>query len=173
MSGKIFADKGPDAFSFHGRTDRREWLWLTIQCGAMTYLAGLIPIVGPFLAIPFIVRLVAASSRRLHDSELSAWLLAVPVTLVCSAMGLFLALQASGLADYGRLMGGALPSEVTLDRMIVLASSYSELRGPTAIEWIPIVLWWLASFSILVIFLAVLVAPGARGPNRYGEAGRR
>jgi len=179
MGGKVAGDKGPDFFSFHGRAGQGEWLWGMIQSTIVGVLAGGIPYIGLILTLPLTIRLVAVSTRRMHDLKLSGWLQLVPMVCMAATIALFLGFQQFGLADYRHVLGldaldtDLFPTEPTLSELLSVPSRYRELGGISPMEWIPIAMYWVSGLGYLILYGAMLFAPGTNGPNCYGEADRQ
>jgi uncharacterized membrane protein YhaH (DUF805 family) len=171
MSGKVAGHQGPGFFSFHGRAGQGEWLWGMVQSTLVGVLAGAIPVFGPILAVLFTIRLIAVSSRRLHDLKLSAWLQILPMALMATTAALFFAFQTFGLADYSRILGldALAGAEPTLSELLSIPVAASDLSGVSLAEGIPIAAYWISSLAFLVLYGAMLLTPGTNGPNCYGE----
>lgn len=75
MAGRVIGVQGPDPRSFHGRAGRGEWWRLTLLNAVVSAILGLIPGVGPLLAIPWQITMLAVSVRRLHDLGRSGYYL--------------------------------------------------------------------------------------------------
>jgi uncharacterized membrane protein YhaH (DUF805 family) len=170
MSGKVEGHKGPGRVSFHGRAGRGEWLRIagvSIILGAI--VTSLSPAAGLVLSVPFTLMLLAVSSRRLHDLQLSGWLQAIPMAVMLADVGLFLAFQQFGLADFKSMLGGDLSASGVMN----LPAKLPDIGSLTVSQWIPIGLWFVAMLGYLVLYGVLIFRPGDGGPNAYGEADKR
>jgi hypothetical protein len=176
MSGKVEGHRGPGSFSFHGRAGQGEWLWAFGQSLAVGVFASFIPNIGFLIALPWTVRFIAVSTRRLHDMGLSGWLQLAPMALTAATPALFLAFQTYGLADYGPLLGEGnhLPgAEITMSELLSLPARHTNLLALPPLAALPMALYWLAAISYIVLYAGLLLVTGANGPNAFGEADRR
>jgi uncharacterized membrane protein YhaH (DUF805 family) len=185
MSGKIEGHKGPGRFSFHGRAGRGEWLRLMAMATILgAIVTALSPTVGLVMSVPYTLIVLAVSSRRLHDLQLSGWLQVGPMLLTAAAIGLIVAFDQYGLADLGRFVvepDGMTPigiqpldkPEPTLRQILSVPTQFGNLKGLNAMEAVVIGVYWIAMAAWLWLYGALLFSPGNSGPNAYGEADRR
>jgi uncharacterized membrane protein YhaH (DUF805 family) len=170
MSGKVEGHKGPGRFSFHGRAGRGEWLRIMAVSTILGAIAtALSPAAGIVLSVPFTLMLLAVSSRRLHDLQLSGWLQTIPMAVMLADVGLFFAFQQFGLADFKPMLGGSLSATGVMN----LPTKLQDLGSVTLTQWIPIGLWIVAMLGYLVLYGVLIFRSGDGGPNVYGEADKR
>ncbi len=146
MTDRVLLYKGPGAISFHGRAGRREWL---IGFGVNTLIGtviGALSTIGPLLSLPWMVAVLAVTSRRLHDMGRPGWLQLVPMGLFALALGLYAVVDPAGFAALRD--GGDL--SWPLDPVL----------GATAA---------VVCAGYLVFYLWVGSTNGDPGPNCYGE----
>jgi uncharacterized membrane protein YhaH (DUF805 family) len=165
MGGKVEGHKGPGIMSFHGRAGQGEWVWGFVTSTVGAAFVGLVPFVGPILSLTWTIRMIAYSTRRLHDLKQSGWLQLIPMALTVLSFGLFAAFTYFGLADFSRFStdGGTVPDISRLENF---------QGGLTLMEAIPIGLSWISVGAWVFLYGAMLVTPGTNGPNPYGEADR-
>jgi uncharacterized membrane protein YhaH (DUF805 family) len=148
--------EGPGRFSFRGRASRWEYCKQLLLCsfvlgvGSTSAAAAVIGAFGGII-------MTAVTSRRLHDLTRSGWLQVIPwLPLVLAAA---VTSFASPLSPLHRAASGNVAP--------VIASLAKGEGSPLEIFSTVLFGTWLVLGTIFQLWL--LFAPGAKGPNLYGE----
>jgi uncharacterized membrane protein YhaH (DUF805 family) len=140
MAGKVAGHKGPGFGSFKGRAGRGEWwsslIWNSVIGGGVAVVPG----IGAVLSLPWIVGLLAATTRRLHDLKRSGWWQLAPIAVGALAFGLYVYARNAGRTHF------TVPEEWT-------AAAFS-----------------VAALAYLGFYAWIGLAAAKPGPNCYGEA---
>lgn len=80
MADKIVLYRGPGTISFYGRARQREWLVGFFVNTLLGVVIGVLSSIGPVLALPWVVAVLAVTTRRLHDIGHSGWWQLVPMS---------------------------------------------------------------------------------------------
>jgi len=147
--------EGPGRYSFRGRAGRWEYGKQLLLCafvlgvGSKSGAASLIAVLGAML-------MTAVTSRRLHDLTWSGWLQVIPwLPLIVAA----LLTPSSPMSPlHAATSGNVAP---------VIANLAKGEGSPLEMFGATLVVAWLVFGSIFQLWL--LFAPGAEGPNLYGE----
>ena len=131
---------GAEPGSFHGRASRGAWSAAVGLNGLIAIFVVAIPGPGWILATPWMLAVVAATTRRLHDLGHSGWLQAIPIGIIVVLVAVSLSLAAMGVLD---------------------------LSDPTSPLFQTLV--WIAIFSGAAFLGWLGCARGTSGPNPYGE----
>lgn len=92
-------------FTAQGRIGRKDfWVGFLIIL-AISFVTGMIPVIGQIIGIVLIWPQVCIHAKRLHDMGLTGWLMAIPfaVSLVC----FIAAVIVGGPAMFGAMSGDA------------------------------------------------------------------
>lgn len=146
MTDKVVIYKGPGAISFHGRAQRREWLIGVAVNIFIGSLIGSLSSIGPILSLPWIIVVLAVTSRRLHDLGRSGWFQLIPMAVFALFIALCAILEPAALKDgnFQFDLGGPGHGIVTAGFLTVLA-------------------------VYLAFYVWLAGVPGTPGPNCYGE----
>ena len=87
---------------FSGRASRSEYWWFFLFTIIARVLAGLIPGVGFIVGLALLLPTLAATARRLHDTNRTGWWILMPV-----GIGIAGIIVGSALAVSGSLIWGA------------------------------------------------------------------
>ena len=158
---------------FNGRTGRSEfWLFILVQCLIVVFgliLAGIIDLLALLLALYLLGTLIptlAATVRRLHDTNRGSWwlLLAViptPLAIAILAVGAyFLAL------GVGAGLLGLLFFFVDSDDQLLLTAEQLLVLGTAALGLGAII--GIVAAALGIVLLVFLASPGTEGENKYG-----
>lgn len=85
--------------TFRGRSARQEYVVFTVANFILSFVLGLIPVLGGVFALAIIIPGLAVAVRRLHDLNKSGWLLLAPYgVMIIGLIGLLATLQSGNTA---------------------------------------------------------------------------
>ncbi len=141
--------------NFRGRAAPSEFWWwylftvlvdsATTGIDRLTDAALGFSYLGTVVSLGLLVPALAVSVRRLHDSDLSGWWLAAPIS--------------TALAGVGAIVAGVVTA---------LAGAFSNAHDTPGLAIALFVAGSLTLLASLAVNLVLMLRPSTRGPNRFG-----
>ncbi len=168
MTDKVVLYKGPGTISFRGRAQRREWL---IGFGVNTLIGtviGALSSIGPVLALPWTIAVLAVTSRRLHDLGRSGWLQVVPMIIFAAVIGAYFLAERLGVGGKSLSQATAILGDAAFTTLVE-KSQEVDTAGAGALDKAFMVALVISAAIYGLFYVWLASSRGTPEANCYGE----